>query len=218
MRIKRVLTFISIIPLLVGCNKDKYAGEYVFQLGKDKGTHMAVSLNLTTDLYDENDVDKGKKYELTMDMSTSGGQEDLMEMVKALTPVTGFYKVDNNEKVYGEPRLNLGLALLGEFEIPQNLTDLLFVAGIKGGVVTFYLPVSFIDLTFQLYWYGYDINIQKAYEEGDADPLDTPEGKHPVGTHPTQEDIDQINTHYAADHDGTTFRDYHILKLGLTKQ
>ena len=218
MRLKRVLSFISMLPLLIGCNKEKYVGEYSFQLGKDKGTHMAVSLNLTKDLYDEADPEKGKKYELSIDMSTSGGEDSLMDIVKALTPVSGFYKVNKQEKIYEQTRLNLGISLLGEFEIPQTLTDLLFVASISGERVTFYLPVSFTDLTFQLYWYGYDINIEKAYEEGDADPLDTPEGKHPVGTHPTKEDIEQINTHYATDHNGVTYRDYHILELGLTKK
>lgn len=218
MKLKKVGLFLGIVPLLIACNKDPYAGEYVFQMGKSKDTHMSVSLKLTNEVYSEETPDKGKKFELALDMLTSDIESDMSSILNELTPITGYYKVNKEEKVYGEARLNIGLNLMGEYEIPENITDCIFVAGINDKTVNFYLPVSIEDLQFQLYWYGYDLNVANFFDDEVEDPLATPEGKHPVGTHPSKEDIDQINTHYGANHNDKVFRDFHVLKLGLTKQ
>ena len=114
--------------------------------------------------------------------------------------------------------------LLGEYEVPQTITDGIFVANITGNVVNFYLPVSFEDLRYQLYWYGYDLsgeNIMAAImddEEEVEDPIASVDGKHSLDVHPTKEQIAAINEHYPASHDGEQFRDYHVLKLGLLKK
>ena len=138
-------------------------------------------------------------------------------MSDASPAITGYYSVNLEEKIYEESRLNIGVNLLGSIEIPQSLTDLIFVANINSTLVNFFLPVSTQDLIFQLYWYGYDSKVSDITDPS-KDPITSPDGAHPVGTHPTEEDIKQINTHYAADHDGVSFRDYHVLKLGLTKK
>lgn len=223
MKTSKVFTFLTLFPLLVACGNKKpyYVGEYVFQMGKSKDTHLGVSLKLTDELYNQEDADKGNKFELSINMNTSDGESDLMSLLEDFNPVTGFYKINKEEKIYEQTRINVGLNLLGEYELPQELTDLIFVASINKNIVNFYIPVSFTDLSFQLYWYGYDLDLAKAMAEENVPEdglLATPEGKHPVGTHPTQEDIDTINSHYAADHDGVEYRDYHVLKLGLTKQ
>ena len=220
MNYKKSLTLLGIVPLLIGCaNKGPY-GEYAFQMGKAKDTHIAVSLKLTKDNYDESNADKGQKFELGLDLMTSDVESSYSEILKELSPITGYYSIDKNVKVYDETRLNIGINFLGEYELPTKITDLLFVASINKNIVNFYLPVSIDDLMFQLYWYGYDLSSTKwnSEEVTDDDFLVTPEGKHDIGTHPTAEEIATINTHYADDHDGKVYRDFHILKLGLSKK
>ena len=223
MNIKKVGLFVSMLPLLVSCNKNPYLGEYVFQMGKSKDTHISISLKLLEDEYKAEEEVKGQKFELGIDLLTNDVKDDMTEILNEVTPLTGYYRVNKEEKVYGETRLNVGVSILGEYEIPENITDSIFLASITSQYVNFYLPVSFEDLQFQLYWYGFDLNIANFFgddaenKEGTS-PTDTPEGKHPVGTHPTKEDVELINQHYSNDHDGKTFRDFHVLKLGLTKK
>ena len=72
--------------------------------------------------------------------------------------------------------------------------------------LTFNIPVSLDDLTFQLYWYGYDLATLEDVTE------------HPVGTHPTAAEVEEINQTYPTTHDNKNFRDYHTLSLALTKK
>lgn len=261
MKYLKLLSFTSVLPLLVSCANNGYAGEYVFQMGKSKGTHMGVSLKLFETYYDDTNKDKGKNFELNLDLNMaksdptsetsitsltnlfdgtseettsltsettstntsedSGSGEgddsdiDIMDFISEFNPIKGYYKVNEDEKIYDETRLNIGVSILGEFEIPQTITDLIFVANISANYVNFFLPVSSSDLIFQLYWYGYDLGI---LDLSDPKAINTPEGPHPVGSHPTEEDIKQINTHFKDEHDGLIYRDYHVLKLGLTKK
>lgn len=208
--IRKASLFISLFPLLIACSKNSYAGKYVFQMGKSKGTHMSVQLDLTKQVFDPEKPEKGKIFTLTLDMLSSDSENDFAAILEDLNPITGYYSVNPNEKVYDEKRLNLCLRVLGEYDIPEEITNLLFVANINNEEVNFFLPVSIADLQLQLYWYGYEL-------DWDALLKETLEGPHPVGSHPTQEDIDKINEHYKDTH-GSAFRDYHVLKLGLTKQ
>lgn len=220
MKMKRTLSFIAMLPFLIGCAKKiPYVGTYVFQMGKSKGTHMGVSLELKKDFYDENDETKGRKFDLNIDMSTSDNPDDFMNIIKDMGPLSGYYSVDKENKVYNEKRLHIGINVLGEYEIPEEITDLIFVANINSTLANFYLPVSLNDLVFQLYWYGYDLNFSELIdpESEGGDPFISPDGEHDVGTHPTQADIDKINEHYENDH-GQKYRDFHVLKLGLTKK
>lgn len=216
--IRRASLFISLFPLLIACSKNSYAGKYVFQMGKSKGTHMSVQLDLTKDVFDPEKPEKGKIFTLTLDALSSDSENDFAAILEDLNPVTGYYSVNPNEKVYDEKRLNLGLRVLGEYDIPEEITNLIFVANINSKEANFFLPVSIADLQLQLYWYGYELDWDALLsEETDKNPFETPDGPHPVGSHPTQEDIDRINEHYKDTH-GSAFRDYHVLKLGLTKQ
>ena len=218
MILKKASLLLGLTPLLLSCANSSPVGQYVFQMGKNKDAHISVSLNLTNENYDETNIEKGKKFDLAIDMVTSDVEDEFSNLLKEFTPISGYYTVDKENKVYKETRLRVGLNLLGSVEIPKEITDLIFVASITPTLVNFYIPVSFEDLTFQLYWYGYDLNIAKMLEEeSSADPLATPEGAHPIGSHPTQADIDLINQHYSNDHTGV-YRDFHVLKLGLTKK
>lgn len=220
MKMKRTLSFIAVLPFLIGCTKKiPYVGTYVFQMGKSKGTHMGISLELRKDFYDTNDESRGRKFDLTIDMSTSDNPDDFMNIIQEMSPLSGYYYVDKTNKVYNENRLHIGINILGEYEIPEEITDLIFVANINSNLANFYIPVSINDLVFQLYWYGFDLNFAELIdpESEGGDPFVSPDGKHEVGTHPTQDDINKINEHYEKDH-GTKYRDFHVLKLGLTKQ
>ena len=220
MNIKKSSLLLGIVPLLLSCSGNSPYGEYLFQMGKSKDTHMGVSLKLTKDDYDENDKDKGKKFELRIDLSSTESDNDFTAILAAVTPITGYYKIDKTKKVYKETRLDVGLTLLGEYEIPQEITNLLFVASLTASTVNFYLPVSLDDLEFQLYWCGFDTNLASIFddESESEDPFVSPDGVHDIDVHPTQEQINAINEHYPDQHNGKTFRDYHVLKLGLTKQ
>ena len=226
---KKVSFLVNLFPLLLGCSNNGYAGEYVFQMGKSKDTHMGVNLTLSKDYYDVEDISKGQKFILDIDMMSSndesqtseeeGEEEDFSfaDLLAEMNPLEGYYVVDKQEKIYDEKRLHIGINLLGEFEIPETITDLIFVANINSKEVNFFLPVSLEDLMLQIYWYGYELDIVKIISGESDDPLATPDGNHPVGSHPTKDDIERINKYYKDDH-GKPFRDYHVLKLGLTKK
>ena len=219
MNIKKTGLLLGLFPLLLSCSANSYHGEYVFQMGKSKETHMGVTLSLTKEYYDTENPDKGEKFLLNIDLSTSDSESDFTAILEAVTPISGYYKVNKAKKVYGETCLDVGLSFLGEFEIPKNITDLIFVASVNSTMVNFYLPVSIEDLTLQLYWCGYDLDAGSIFddESEEEDPLASPDGKHDIDVHPTKEQIDAINEHYPAQHNGELFRDYHVLKLGLLK-
>ena len=224
MHYKKIILGLVLFPALTSCGSNSYVGEYVFQMGKNKDTHMAVSLKLNKENYDEAAPEKGQSFSLEFDVSTPDVENEFSSILESVTPLTGYYEIDKENKIYNESRLNIGINLFGEYEVPQTLTDLLFLASINKTCVTFYLPVSMEDLTLQLYWYGYDIsgsNIAESIAGGEsegADPIDSPDGSHPLGTLPTEEDIAKINEHYPDNHDGKSFRAFHVLKLGLTKK
>ena len=224
MNYKKLIVLASLFPLLAACAGNSYYGKYSFQMGKNKDTHIGVDLELTKEAYDAENPDKGEKFSISFDIKTSDVEDAYSEILKEVTPLTGYYKVDKKVKVDEGNLLNIGINLLGEYEVPQTITDGIFIANITGNVVNFYLPVSFEDLRYQLYWYGYDLsgeNIMAAImgdEEEVEDPIASVDGKHSLDVHPTKEQIAAINEHYPASHDGEQFRDYHVLKLGLLKK
>ena len=223
MNYKKFLIFFSLFPLLASCAGNGYYGEYSFQMGKNKDTHIAVSLQLTKELYDANNPDKGEKFSISFDMKTADVEDAYSQILKEITPLSGFYKIDRKVKVDDGSLLKIGINLLGEYEVPQTITDALFTANVANNIVNFYLPVSIEDLRYQVYWYGYDLsgeNIAAAIagDEDIDDPIASVDGAHSLDVHPTKEQIDAINEHYPSTHDGDLFRDFHVLKLGLLKK
>ncbi|MCQ2742666.1 MAG: hypothetical protein MJ239_05145, partial [Bacilli bacterium] len=83
------------------------------------------------------------------------------------------------------------------------------------------IPVSLNDLAFQLYWYGYRIDIQNIFES-EVPVEELPQDQHhQIGTHPNTEDIKAIReTEIAKGLSVNMFeeyRDYHTLTMGLRK-
>ena len=80
-----------------------------------------------------------------------------------------------------------------------------------------YIPVSLDDAYYQLYWYGTDIRIDIANFEFDIVDVEP----HPLGSHPTKEEIEAMQEQFKADHEGCmfkTYRDFNQVTLGLIKK
>ena len=224
MNYKKLIVFSSLWPLLASCAGSSYYGEYAFQMGKTKDTHISVSLELTKERFlNTAGEDKGEKFSLSLDMKTSDVEDGFASILKEITPITGYYNIDKKIKFDGASALKIGINLLGEYDIPEDITDGIFAANITSSEVNIYLPVSMEDLRYQLYWYGWDLsgdNIVAAIQDDTdiEDPIASPDGPHSLDVHPTKEEIDAINEHYKDSHDGELFRDFHVLKLGLTRK
>ena len=109
MNYKKFIVLFSLFPLLTSCAGNAYYGEYSCQMGKDKDTHIAVSLELSKELYDANNPDKGEKFSISFDMKTSDVEDTYSEILKEITPLTGFYKVDKSVKVDEGDLLRIGI-------------------------------------------------------------------------------------------------------------
>ena len=161
--------------------------------------------------------------------------------------IPGYYKLTDDVSRSGERRIKLGISFkyvadklasivkeetgkdvdstqfneLNNSSIIQNL----LCATYKDDTVNVYIPVSFNDLYYQLYWYGTDIKItfdptKESIEEMiDFDIIEvTP---HQFGTYPTKEEIAQINETFIPAHEGalfTEFKTFYQIKLGLMKK
>lgn len=161
--------------------------------------------------------------------------------------IPGYYRLTDQKDRSGATILKLGVDfnyVLSKFdslyeeqtgeeapEIPQEtineindtkLIESLLYATYKTNEVDIYVPVSIEDAYYQLYWYGVDVVFKldtgNPDEPFSLDILDVP--AHEFGSHPTKEQIAEINKTFADDHSGafvTTFRDYNALQLGLQR-
>ena len=153
--------------------------------------------------------------------------------------IPGYYSVGGpTEK--DRNRLNLGLSIeevaslfLDEvkdfipFEditqiisIDYAMTEKIIFSEIDKKSLYLTVPVSLDDFMFQLYWYGYDFQFDVLNDRYEM--VKDPEGGHEVGTHPTQEEVDEINKTYPDNHvesesSKINYRDFHALTLGLKK-
>lgn len=120
MNFKKTLLFILMLPLLIGCNTNSIAGRYVFQMGKETGTHFNVTLDLKneeykTETFTEPDY---KKFDFSVNikMGTEEIEEGSVYQIlsyfadatgTALIP--GYYKVTDEKDIKGEQLLKIGL-------------------------------------------------------------------------------------------------------------
>ncbi|MCR5505778.1 MAG: hypothetical protein K6F07_02155 [Bacilli bacterium] len=213
---------------LSSCGPNTPYGNYAFQMGKTSSSHIAVSMTLgKEEVKQENEV-LGKSMTFTIEgkMGADGNEDeenfDVMDFLSSGLHANGYYSI--GEKVKDDiKKLKIGInikALEELFEIPitigSDVVEEVVYSEISSKNVALYIPVSVDDLKFQLYWYGFDVRYEGTGDERHIVLKDsTP---HPVSTHPTADEVKEVNKTYPADHEGTYFRDYHTLTLKLTKQ
>ena len=70
MKLKKILSLLFLTPLVISCNNNSMAGTYKFQMGKEKGTHFGLFLELKDNPYTAyEDVKDCKELELSFDAS-----------------------------------------------------------------------------------------------------------------------------------------------------
>ena len=251
MKIKKMITALSLFPLLTSCGKNSIAGTYSFQMGKEKGTHFGLFLDLKDDAYTEHEeVVDCKKMSFSFNVSFPKGdsketQEEIGSILDTLKDengnysLDGYYKLGEERNKAGEQRLKIGFSFFYILETIEDLfkdatgdelsdnmkqalellnnTDFIqsiVYATYSTGEVNLYIPVSMDDVYYQLYWYGYDVQIN----ETDYTVNLVNVTKHDFGTVPTSEDVASINQTFAQDHEGLmykTYRAFNDLKLTL---
>lgn len=209
MRSKKILLPLISTILLAACGENDYYGVYAFQLGKDKGTHFGISLELSKERYVVDNVDKGEKFTLLLNMNKKDQTQEESSIIDLNNlSISGTYTFSNSPTKDDSKKLDLEIIASQGTSIPSEFLDDIMYANHKGELVTVYIPVSVEDLGFQLYWYGIDL----------FDPLAPAPASHPVGTHPTNDEINQINETFPTDHDNKVYRDWHTLAMGLAKK
>lgn len=187
----------------------------------------------------------------TEDSDTSSVIDSILDYFKdesGKATIPGYYKLTNDLNRQGERRIKLGLSFdyiayklnqILEEKTSQtidphefdNLNDSKIIQNIlcathKDDVVNIYIPVSYQDLYYQLYWYGTDVKISLDLEAEEIEDiisfevLDV-EPKHAFGTLPTKAEIEEINKTFPAQHENTMFTEFklfHQIKLGLLKK
>ena len=235
------MTFFVVTLLLLfaltSCGKNSYVGTYKFQLGKEKGTHFAITLVMTDEEDVKNDIVRGKKF--TFSVSSNGVNEesvegntddeisDITNNLLSNASVTGYYNLEERNVPYGrqsEDKTYVRIGITGfeagdlnfsekdieSFELTPEIVEQVIYIEINEKVANVVVPVSVQDLMFQFYWYGYDFNMNEQ-------ALGEETTQHQIGTHPTQEDIDEINKTYPDKHNGKKFRDFHTMVMGLSR-
>ena len=217
----------------MGCNKSTYAGIYSFQLGKTSGSHIGIFLHLDKEYYNAEKPELGQGYSLEVDLGSMDKEVVTDNLETSLEEdvandldlkdfvVNGYYTIGEKQKEGGK-KLNLNVTSVGrdndddgkkeEAAFPSELMDKFLYATISSESVEINIPVSLEDLAFQLYWYGYDINILDF--SFDILPDDQ---HHEIGTHPTKDDVENINKTYKDSH-LISYRDFYNLKMGLNKK
>ena len=209
MRSKRILLPLISTILLAACGENDYYGVYAFQLGKDKGTHFGISLELSKERYVVDNVDKGEKFTLLLNMNKKDQTQEESSIIDLNNlSIYGTYTFSDSPTKDDSKKLDLEIIASEGTSIPSEFLDDIMYAKHKDDLVTVYIPVSVEDLGFQLYWYGIDL----------FNPLGPKPVAHQIGTHPTNDDIAEINKSFPTDHDNKVFRDWHTLAMGLAKK
>ncbi len=245
MRVKRKLYFLVIFPLVLllflitSCSQEnKYVGNYKFQLGKNNGTHFKIELVITDDDVKIDDKVVGKKFEFKVEtsMNDESTQIDLSELTDEQIAELDFEKIASSllrqincrgyytisEKVVTEgmkvldigitavetPEIEVDLQDIAHFSITPDLIEQILFIEINEDKANVHAPVSLDDLRFQMYWYGID-----STKDGLNDV-----SKHAIGTHPSKEDVEEINKEFPNTHEGLKFRDYHTITMGLARE
>ena len=245
----------ALATMLTSCSTDSMAGTYSFQMGKETGTHFGVYLKLTDKKYVSPDPDvivneKSKQCEFSFSVKFGDDTDSiasLLEIIAAFLEqdpskitIPGYYYRGDRVDKEGEVEIKLGI----DFSFLKEVYEDIDMTGIKfpeltpdtiekvvyttysGNTVTINIPVSEVDVLYQLYWYGIDYNLDA---DGKIVKNDTPFPANEPGTHPTASDITTINETYKYaethndfaklfDMDLSAYRDYYTLAMGLVKK
>ena len=226
------LALLTLTSLLTSCASSDPAGTYSFRMGKDKGAHFAVFLELTNKSY-ETDPSKGNLFTLSLEIelepnassseqTTSIEEEGSIDPIYDLLPIDlnhlqvgGYYRVGNTQE--DANRLYMGVSSIAgldfgdDLSLPPDLVEYFMISSIYPNHVDIVLPVSTQDLSLQLYWFGFLWDTEYVEEDLNLVP-------HEIGSHPTSDDIIAINKDGAFEkHYGYPFRDYNTITMGLNK-
>ena len=200
-------------------------------------------------------VDSSADSSIAAEEPSNGFSDAFNELLKDGVTLPGYYIVAE-EKGNGRNRLKLGFDL--STLVPEEGADLLdlppeaienFVySEIDSKKIYLQIPVSFMDLQLQLYWYGLDFSFlglldaivagglddegaqtsesQSGSEQSSVPSSDSSKASssgiqveaHEPGTKPTDEDIEEINKTYPASHNGQQYRRFYTVALSLTRQ
>ncbi len=251
---KTPILLLATTSLLTSCSSNGMAGTYGFQMGKDSGTHFAISVKMSNKyvtLKDQPEVTK--KYKgCEMIFSVKTGDDDgvsinsFLEMLAEILGqdkdkpirIPGYYYKGEKKFRDGSFEVKLGVDTtfiedLDDEDVlpiftPDMVEKIVYTTYLKD-TLTLNIPVSITDVAYQLYWYGADI----IYTEADGVQIvDSPSGEHEPGTHPTVEEVEEINLTFGDRHaelmtflnkhgfdiDLSVYRDYYTLALGLLRK
>ena len=121
MKIRKIITLTCMVPLLASCGSNSIAGKYAFQMGREKGTHFGLFLNLYDEAYSGQAQVKDSK-QMTFSFNASfpaGDSEETQEAINTILDLfkdpetgdftlNGYYKTGNEKNEKGEPRLIIG--------------------------------------------------------------------------------------------------------------
>ena len=248
-----VLLFTAAL-LLSSCSKNSIAGKYGFQMGKEKGTHFGLFMELTDNYVTlESQPDATNKYKSAeFSFAIKMGEEDDSESMSNIIALVGqflnqtgdvikipayYYKGNKIPKTNNiELKVGIDFNFIKDvvddvdtsvaFPVlePDTIEKLVYTT-YGNNTITMYVPVGEADAIFQLYWYGVDI-----YKDSEGNILiNTELTEHPAGSHPTAEEIAEINkdNKYGEEHawlgsligaDLSKYRDFYTLAMGLNKQ
>lgn len=225
MKLKK-LPLLFVPFLLASCANKDYTGKYMFKLGKDKGTHIGIGIELKKDAYadmaslDDNTKAKNPR-EFEFSFNAAGVQNEMLSILgDDGFQIKGYYYLSDPLQKEKGKHLNLGVTILKDFfqdylgvdegiNIPAEITELILSAYVDQNTLYVKVPVSGEDFVYQIYWYGYKIDIANfSIVAVDA---------HELGTHPTKEDVEKIRTAEESNDTYKNFRDFHQLEMGLVK-
>lgn len=253
-RMKKIPMLLASVPLLLTSCSTTIAGTYGFQLGKDKGTHFGIFITLTDTKYKNNNPEaeidpraKKCKYKFSFNLGSSDESEtgNLLSGLAGLlgeeATFNGYYYENGKPSKDGTTELKIGVDFSfikdlfdDEEEDPTDPDDFPVISPdtiekivyttYKNAVVTLNIPVSEVDVIYQLYWYGIDFSYS---ESTGLEFITSPYGEHQPGTHPEETDVQAINNlGYAEAHrefaekfniDLHSYRDFYTLAMGLNK-
>ena len=223
MKAKFIIPFFLTPLLLTSCNKSSYVGYYAFQMGKNEGTHFGLSINLTKQDHFVDGINEGKYFKAVANSNVLVSESNPTGELIIEGGYTIGEKIDKDKKLVNmhydmlESLKDLIAIIIGadpsSFETSTYVQKLV-TTDISNRAFNFIVPVSLNDLYLQLYWYGFDIN--------NKDSTVHQVEEHPLGSHPSEEEVKAIkatydNNHLDEDGEDLQFRDFHTITIGLIK-